>query len=1612
MSTNSDESILTRFNPVARQWFEETFGAPTAVQEATWSAISAGKNVLVGAPTGSGKTLAAFFWALQGLIQPVRHPTLFHSDLASGIAKKTVEKQTSQAKVKVLYISPLKALGVDVEKNLNIPLAAMREVAQRTGAGIEEISIGVRSGDTTAAQRAQQRRNPPEILITTPESIYLLLTSQAREILSEVECVIIDEIHAVADSKRGVHLALSLERLEHLVGKPVQRIGLSATVRPLSLVAQFLAGNRPVEIINPPLEKTWQLDVHVPVSDMKNPASPVTDIDPALTATHKPLASDSALAVDASLWPFVEKELFDEIMAHRSSLIFVNSRRAAERLSSRLNELYAQKFSPEELAPPTRRNPAQVMVSTAVAGSAPTFIARAHHGSVSKQEREITEQMLKNGEIKAVVATSSLELGIDMGAIELVVQVESPPSVASAIQRVGRAGHAVAAVSQGSFYPMHQADLVQTAVIMHQMGKGLIEEISVPQNALDVLSQQTVAAVAVDDWHSDHWYELVRRAYPYRNLARSVFDSVIDLISGAYPATDFAELKPRVVFDHETSVLSARPGAQRVAVTSGGTIPDRGLYGVYLLSGEKGSRRVGELDEEMVYESRVGDVFTLGASSWRIEAITNDQVHVSPAPGHTGRLPFWLGDDMTRPAELGKAIGAFRRAIATNPTQLEQFLDGVETNVRTNILHFLSEQQKATGQIPDEETLLLERFTDEVGDWQVVFHSPFGQAVNAAWALAVSARFEQRTGIDVQPVSNNDSIVLRIPYGQELPTAELFIIHPEEIEDIVRSQVAGSALFAARFRECAARALLLPKRDPGKRAPLWQQRLRASQLLSVAKKYPRFPIILETVRECIHDVYDLASLREVLGDIAQKRITIVEVTTETPSPFAASSLFHYRGGFIYQEDSPLAEKRAAALNLDTELLTQLLGTVELRELLDISVIETIDAQLRRVAIGYRARTEEELADLLRILGPIPVKQLAEKLDFDYHDELATRTMQVAINGVMHIAQIQDAVVLRDALGVVLPAQIASTAPSEIMVDALSQLVARWSRHRGPFVLTQLQEAFGLSSSIAHAVVESLCQPEHMRTGNKLIAGHFRTGVEETEYINAQVLDRIRRISLAQARAHTRAVSQSSYARFLPPWQHVAAVGCTPKLSGADGVYEVIEQLAGIRLPASTWETLVFPARIKNYQPSYLDELTTTGEVLIIGAGVATSNDPWIMLLPRDDASELLSPQEVELNPIQQKIVELLATGGGFYYADIRSHISTTVASDEQLREALWDSVAKSVIMPDSFAALRAHLYSGSGAKTTSRGGRFNTGSRLTRRSGRSGLRRGRLTTGFVRQASAPDLMGRWSLAPQANNQVTKNALLRSEIWLDRYGVVTRGSVVAEEVSGGFQLAYKTLSQFEHAGKAVRGLFIDGLGAAQFSTAAVVDRLRNYSDSPTKPSTGHWPSGTTSPEVYILAACDPANPYGAALAWPKSGCTRKAGALVVLIDGLLAAYLSRGGRKLQLFEEVLDYSADVLTLIVAALSEYVQRTQRALTIETINGDAALSSQYLPQFQQLAAPISITPRGLRIAVLRTEQTISVRSSESTTRGRTLTQALEQTPTDNTAPEVGGFLSGRDR
>ncbi len=1522
---HADDSALAHFSTAAQSWFTRSFTSPTPAQEAAWKAIASGDSALVVAPTGSGKTLAAFFFALDSLATRETPPA-------------------PATRTSVLYISPLKALAVDVERNLRAPLTGLRQEMVRAGLDEPDITVAVRSGDTPTDERRRQARTPSDILITTPESLYLLLTSAARDSLRHVHTVIIDEIHAVAGTKRGAHLALSLERLEELTETPLQRIGLSATVRPSSEIARFLGGGRPVSVIEPESSKRIEVTIEVPVEDMADLGGSTSIADFS--------GSTAAEGPRNSIWPHVEQRVLDMIQAHTATLVFVNSRRLAERLTSRLNELAAEQAAEQAAADAATSATGDPEAATE---SLPTpVVARAHHGSVSKEQRAVIEEDLKAGRLPAVVATSSLELGIDMGAVDLVIQVEAPPSVAAGLQRIGRAGHHVGAVSRGSIFPKYRADLVAATVVARGMREREIETMSVPDNPLDVLAQQVVAAVAMDDWEIDDLAAMVRRSAPYTRLPESAWHATLDMLSGKYPADGFGDLRPKIVWDRGTGMLSARPGAQRLAVTSGGTIPDRGLFAVHLI-GEKSSK-LGELDEEMVYESRVGDVFALGASSWRIEDITHDRVLVSPAPGQPGKMPFWHGDALGRSLQLGRQVGATVRTLShQQPAAAQAALaaEGLDTNAITNLLAYLEEQRQSAGRLPDDRTIVLERFRDELGDWQVALLSPLGARVHAPWALAIGARMRAATGMDVGVSHADDGIVLRIPDSDDDEIWEVVrqavLVDPDEISRIVTDEIGGSALFASRFRECAARALLLPKRDPKRRAPLWQQRQRSAQLLAVAAEHPTFPIVLETVRECVSDVFDVPGLREVLGGLANGSIRLHEVAAEQPSPFARALLFGYVAAFMYEGDSPLAERRAAALTLDAGLLADLLGTVELRELLDAEAIAEVEAEVSWLAPDRHLRNAEDLADALRVLGPLSDDDIrARGGDASWAAQLidSRRAIPVTLD-VPRTAAIEDAGRLRDALGTPLPIGIPLTF-TEPTADPVGDLLARYARTHGPFTVDAVAGHFRIGTAVAGTTLDRLA------ASGRVLRGEFRPGGSGSEWCDADVLRRIRRRSIAKLRAQAEPVPARVYADFLTQWH---GIGSNDR--GVDAVLRVVDQLAGCPVPASSLESHLLPARVRDYTPAMLDELTSAGEVVWCGAGALPGGDGWVTVAPADADITLGEPADVE-GDIATAILSAVADGGGWFYAQLLDRLSATAPEGfdpAAVPEAFDDLLWAGWLTNDTFAPIRARLgpTGGSGRRPAPR--RTNPRPRRYSRP----AAKGSLRAPSVPRV-APSLAGRWSAVPRTPLDPTNRAAALAPWLLDRHAVVTRGALGIERFAGGFAAAYKVLRAMEDGGGCIRTHAIEGLGAAQFTTSAVVDRLRVGADRDSRATESLDPD---VPAV-LLAATDPAQPYGAALPWPprKDGDGghrpgRKAGAVVVLHRGDLVLYLERGGRTM------LTWTDDeaVLAAAASAVAAAVRNGRLGgLTVQRTDGDSVLTSPAADVFAR--AGFALTPRGLRM------------------------------------------------
>ncbi len=1467
--------VLDRFSPAVGAWFAASFPEPTAPQVQGWPHIVEGAHTLICAPTGSGKTLTAFLASIDRLC--------------------TTPPPDAKARTRVLYISPLRALAFDVEKNLRSPLMGIGLAAERLGVPFSAPTVAMRTGDTSAKDRQALIRRPSDLLITTPESLYLMLTSSARDTLVNVETVIVDEIHALAPTKRGAHLALTLERLEEITTQPPQRIGLSATQRPLEEVAHFLGGHgsdggrRDVVIVDAGIRKPLEIDVVIPVEDMGQLGQPVTELrsGPA-TAALTPQRS--------SIWPSIYPRILQQILEHRTTIIFTNARRQAERLAAKLNELYNDEHG------------------TAEGSETPLELVKAHHGSLAREQRVVIEDELKRGTLRAIVATSSLELGIDMGAVDLVIQVESPGAVSRGLQRIGRAGHSVGEPSKGTLYPKHRGDLLEAAVVVRRMIDGQIESTHFLRNPLDVLAQQIVAHVAITgDCTVAGVAALVRRCASFAEISDELLRNVLDLLAGRYPSEEFSELRPRLVWDRVNDTLRARDGSRRLAVTSGGTIPDRGLFGVFLPDGT----RVGELDEEMVYESRAGETFLLGASTWRIEEITFERVIVTPAPGQPGKMPFWHGDRPGRPLELGRALGAFQREVRALDRQaaLDKLMDhhALDAFAATNVLTYLDEQADATGTVPDDRTIVVERFRDEIGDWRICILSPFGTPVHAPWAMAIERRLMDRFDMPVETMWGDDGIVLRLPEAaDEIPLDQL-VIDPEDIDELVLSSLPQTSLFSARFRECAARALLLPRRRPDRRTPLWQQRQRAADLLAVAAKYPTFPILLETSRECVQDVFDLPALREVLGQLRSRAVRVVTVDTPKPSPFAQSLLFNWIAAYMYEGDAPLAERRAAALALDRDLLRDLLGAEELRELLDPGVLADVELELQCLTDGRRARSADELHDVLRKVGDLSATEAdlrCEGSAAEWLSELVRdrRVIEVGVAAEQRFVAGEDAARFRDALGCALPLGL-PRAFTEAVALPLESLVARYARTHAPFLADDVARRFGIPVTRVAGALAAL------EADDRVVRGEFRPDGVSREWCDVDVLRQLRRRSLASLRKEVEPVEQDAFARFLVQWH-----GIPGDRRGLDATVEALGVLQGAAIVASSLEVDVLPLRVRNYRPTDLDELCTSGELLWVGAGSVGATDGRIRLFFADQFPLLaptFEPQDTPAGDVHDAIRAQLAERGASFWTQLRA--ATPGASEAETLAALWDLVWAGEVTNDSLAPLRAVL---AGARTKP----------SSSAAARAPLR-GRPRPGRLNRIGPPAGAGRWSLvAPLLEPRPTPTQAARASAiqLLERYGVVTREAVLAENVVGGYASVYGVLKVLEERGQARRGYFVTGLGAAQFSLPGAVDRLRSVREAP---DALLHPEDVPPPVV--LAATDPAQPFGASLAWPDNPGrpARSAGALAVLRAGEPLVWFDRRSHHLVTFPAAAtDHSwAEALLALVK------DGRARSVEVRKVNGE---------------------------------------------------------------------------
>jgi ATP-dependent Lhr-like helicase len=1457
---------LAPFRPATRAWFRERLGEPTRAQSLAFPPIARGESTLLLAPTGSGKTLAAFLAAIDALV---------HS-----------EEPDRGSRCRVLYVSPLKALAVDVEKNLRAPLAGIVETAERRGDAHRVPTVDVRTGDTPPSARARMIRRPPDVLITTPESLYLLLTSGARATLASVDAVIVDEIHALVPTKRGAHLFVSLERLEALRraarkdAPPLQRIGLSATQRPLDEVARLLGGfqdgaPRPVTIVDASAPKRLELSVSLPEIDPGQPP--------------------------ATIWPLVHRRLVDIVRAHRSTIVFVNARRQAERLAAAMNDVAGEE------------------------------IALAHHGSVAREKRTAIEERLKRGELPAIVATSSLELGIDMGAVDLVVQIEAPPSVASGMQRIGRASHGVGGVPKGILLPTHRADVLACATAVRGMRAGEVEETFYPRSPLDVLAQQIVAMAASEEHlRVDDLFDRVRGAAPFAELSRRAFEGVLDMLSGRYPSDDFRDLRARVTWDRARGRVSAREGALRLAVSNGGTIPDRGLYGVFVKGGdERTSRRVGELDEEMVFELRPGEVFLLGATSWRAEEITHERVVVSPAAGEPGKMPFWHGDRAGRPRAFGARIGELARGLSEQSERdarrtLERELD-LDASAAKNLAAYVHAQRAATGEVPSDRAIVVERLRDEMNDWRVCVMTPFGSRVHAPWATAILARLKERREGEVQAVWSDDGIALRMTGSEAAPDAALFFPPHDAVERIVTDSLGGTSFFAARFRECAARALLLPRRSPGKRTPLWAQRKRAYDLLAVAARYPSFPIVLEAYRECLRDVFDLPGLVAILRDVESRRIRVATCDTRVPSPFAASLLFSFVGRFIYDDDAPLAERRAQALTIDHAQLRELLGEAELRKLLDARVIAEHARSLQRLppldpedaAAWHPTKSADALHDRLLALGDLSMDEIAARATSRDDARAWVRALEeegriarATIAGETRFVAMEDVARYRDAIGVAPPAN-APAALLEPVASPLEDLVSRFARTHGPFTIDEVRARFGLGREGVERAVAALIDSGRIVEGAFLPEG----GRDGVELCDAEVLRALRRKSLAKLRRDVEPVDAATYARFQIEWHALAE-----KRRGSNALVDAIAQLQGCALAASSLEARVLPARVEGYRAWDLDALCAAGRVTWAGVETLGASDGRVALYLAEDEALLSPPPGRAEGELAGKVRDVLAARGAIFFAEIARAVGGYPGA---VLDALWDLVWSGEATNDTLEPLRARLASHESKESKRRPSPRQPRAR-------------------VDHSALPGSQGRWSLrAPRLGRATdTERSAALARALLDRYGVLARESVQAEGIPGGFSAVYEVLKAMEDAGRVRRGYFLADRAATQFALPGAEERLRALRE----------PAPRETARTFVLDATDPASPYGATLPWPASRAAgeaspqRAAGALVVIREGALLGWIARTGGTVLTFHAHAHADADALASALASLVDRDGR--RALLLESIDGEPAAKSPLGP------------------------------------------------------------------
>ena len=1527
MTTQRDTAALRTFHPIVRAWFTETLGAPSDPQREGWPAIGSGAHSLILAPTGTGKTLAAFLWELNALIVDGADAPLPNA-------------------IRILYVSPLKALNNDIQRNLEGPLGELRQRFEQAGAPFPDIRVAVRTGDTPASARARMLRTTPHILITTPESLNIMLTStRGRGMFSDVRVVIVDEIHAVAGTKRGVHLALQLERLEALARRAPQRIGLSATVRPVGEMAWFLAGVRKeddeirvgtgalppsVRVVDCGLVKRLEIAVRSPVPDLAS--------------------------VGGSVWPKVVQLVLERVREARTTLVFVNNRAQAEKIAARLNAL-----ADEEIAQP-------------------------YHGSLARERRLSLESALKRGDIRALVATSSLELGIDIGSVDLVIQLQSPKRVTSGLQRVGRAGHTLGETSRGVLVPTFRDDLVEILAIGEAMREGDVEPTIVPQNALDVLAQTITAMVSVDDWRADGLYELVTRSYPYHRLTRPAFDEVVSMLAGKYPSDLAGELEARITWDRVNGTLTGSRRSRLLAVVSGGMIPDRGLYAVTLPD----RTRLGELDEEFVHESRVGDVFQLGSSTWRIATIEHDRVIVHPAPGAAARMPFWHGEYGARAVGMAARVGKVRRLETSSGTKREASLLSIDDASMRSLEHYVAEQRGATGVVPDERTIAVEYFRDDLGAWRIVVHSVFGGRVNAPWGMALAQRMREAltagmpgaaeagvTRIDVQVQTTDDGIMLRIPdLGGYPPIDRVMRLSPEEARRRIIEEVGTTSLFGARFRMNAARALLLPRGSARRRMPLWLQRLKAADLLEAVRGWPEFPILVETYREVLRDAFDLDALLGVLREIAEGRIVVRVVETSQPSPFAASLQFGFVMDWLYGDDTPRAERRAALLAVDRALLD------------DVMLVEGADDDLRRAieellsirrgtAPGRRARSADELAQLIDRAGDLTREEvrgrIAEQSDWhrgDPLDELLEtgRVIEIPVGREREWRLIltEDypryaAALGMDASSVVRAGRALREAPaSDVVPESLRtpaldasaarrEILARSVALAGPATVAELAHRHGWEEKWVRARVA-----DWERSG-RLLRGRYRRGVREPEWCARRVVERARLRALAALRRQIAPVELPAFAAFLQRWQHVAPAH---RVSGSEGVERVLVQMVGLPRPPEGWERDYLPARLERYDPAWLAQLGGSGRFVWSGvprvdpAGRAIALQ-GIRFVERGAASLWLTPpDDLPLSDNARATREALERHGASFLTDLQA---VTGISMLALRDALRELVAAGEVTNDAVEALRevmrmrplpnrprAEIDDPTRWLPTSYAP--SAGRKVVQR--RMSVRRLPRWRRPDRGGPVSGWIGRWSLVrtPGTMGQTPspeEHAAAIARHWLQRYGIVARNWWRRERPPVPWRSVYLELKRMEFRGEVRRGYFVRGLAGAQFAVPDAVEQLRESVPDARAP-------------FVVLAASDPANPYALELEGADLDALAKPrgrGALLVMREGRIAMAVEGRGRRLTIASWMTE--PDVLAAASALLSHLRAAPSssgrvRDVKIETIDGAHAAATKWTEAF----------------------------------------------------------------